>query len=173
MKHSNYGHFCNFHLICTNCSPCQASPKNKKICFAVTYTILVIILAFSVYAATTITLHKAVIAPQSPSDLSCTEICPPDYGYQVDGERCCTSESAFSCKTKLQCKQWILEHDRNYVVVAYAYITLFCCIVVVHLFISLKKKCEKDSLGKQPQERSKVLRWKNKHGVNSLEETLF
>lgn len=111
------------------------------------YTILTLLLAVAVYAATTITLHKAEIVPQNPSDLGCPTICPSEYVTQVDADRCCTSASALSCKTKLQCKDWMLEHDRNYVMVAYAYMALFACTVLVHIFICLRSRCEKDSQG--------------------------
>jgi hypothetical protein len=165
-------HICNFHIVCTDCSPCD-TPKTK-IVFGAVYTLLTVLLAVAVYAATTITLHKAEIVPQNPSDLSCLSICPPEYALEVDADRCCTSGSALSCKTKLQCKDWMLEHGRNYVIVAYAYITLFACIVLVHIFICLRRKCERDSQGEQPTEKKKkVLRWRNKHAMNSLEDSLF
>jgi hypothetical protein len=140
---------------------------------AVVYLLLVALLAVAVYAATTITLHKAEIAPQSPSELSCTAICPSEYKFQVDADRCCTAADALACKTKLQCKDWTLEHDRNYVIVAYAYITLFSCIVLVHLFLCLRSKCEKDSDGRPNPGKRQVLRWKNKHETGSLEDSLF
>lgn len=136
-------HIC--HLTCAGCSPCKSTSPKRRVLLAVGYSILTVLLAVAVYAATTITLHKAEIVPQSPSDLSCLVVCPSEYTTQVDADRCCTSESALSCKTKLQCKDWMLEHDRNYVIVAYAYITLFACIVLVHIFICLRKKCERDS----------------------------
>lgn len=100
--------FCNFHMICTNCSSCDSSSRKKKIILGVVYSTLVLLLVVAVYAATTITLHKAYIAPMSPSDLTCGDICPSDYYFQVDADRCCTSNDALSCKTKLQCKDWML-----------------------------------------------------------------